>query len=136
MFARVLGVKRWLANSYNYAIGNNVSLKKKKKKRATEKVNYTSTSHKGIRGKRGIVPLILYLRAKWEWSKSNPAALPPYPLNKGLSQVGLDVFRKEHILYPDRIGALDRPARSLVAIHTTLPQLPLIGVNTHLNICH
>jgi hypothetical protein len=89
-----------------------------------------------MRGKRGIAPLILYLSARWEWSKSNPATLPPYPLNKGLGQVGLDVFRKQHILYPDGIRALDRPASSLVAIHTTPSQLPLTGVNTHLNICH
>lgn len=87
-------------------------------------------------GKRGIAPLILYLSARWEWSKSNTAALPLYPLNKGLGQAGLDVYRKENILYPDRIGALDRAARSLVATHTTLSQLPLTGVNTHLNICH
>ena len=127
VFARVLGVKRWLANSYKYDIGYDLCFKKK--------VNYTSPSHKGIRGKRGIAPFILYLSVRWEWSKSNPAVLPPlYPPNKRLGQAGLDVFRKEYILYPDRIEAQDRPARSLVAIHTTLSQLPLAGVNTHLTL--
>jgi hypothetical protein len=133
VFACVLGVKRRLANSYKYAIGYNITsgLKKKKGK------NYPSPSHKGIRGKRAIVPLILHLSARWEWLNSHPAALPPYPLNKELGQADIDVFfGKEQILSPDGIRVLDRPARNLVAIHTTLFRLILTGVNTLINICH